>query len=138
MKLKCQFNNGKDLPAQRHGLYYTERSVFHVSVGRTYEVYAMTLYKKGITVLVLDDVRQPNWYPVELFEVVGGDLPDDWKFARRGEGEHGTEAIFGYPELVDDESHLESLVGLKKRALEVFSVQVERRTGEKLEGFGNG
>jgi hypothetical protein len=133
MKIKCQVNHGRDLPAQRHGLFYTEKSVFHIAVGAIYDVYAMTLFKKGITVLVFDDARQPGWYPIELFEVVDGTLPGDWKFSRRSEGEYGNEAVFGYPELVDDENHLESLVELNRDALEVFFAQVERRTGKNPE-----
>ncbi|WP_173142061.1 hypothetical protein [Kibdelosporangium persicum] len=116
--MKCLRNKG--LPEPAHGLYYTEHTVFEVTVGETYPVYGISMFNRGLTLLLRDDTGKPNWQPIELFEVVDGRLPDGWKFATRDQGEAYTQAIFGYPRLVDDEGHEEALIEREPDAMRVF------------------
>ena len=60
------------------------------------------MFNLGLVVLIVDDARRPDWYPLELFEVVDGSIPSDWMFALREEGEKGTQAVWGHPRLVGD------------------------------------
>ncbi|WP_120026865.1 hypothetical protein [Amycolatopsis panacis] len=75
-------------------------------------------------VLLESDTGLANWFPIELFEVVDGALPANWRFATRDEGETGLQAIWGYPELVDDPSYNEDLVEREAPAAAVFAAQV--------------
>lgn len=137
MIVECLVNKGKDLPGYQHGLYYTEHTSFRVSIGEEYQVYAMSWFRKGLLVLLYNDVRYPSWYPIELFRVVDGSVPGDWRFARRDGGEYGTEGILGYSEMVEDENHSDRLEGLDRDALRAFLRQVEKRTGEKATLIGD-
>ncbi|MFE3171727.1 hypothetical protein ACFXPA_02815 [Amycolatopsis sp. NPDC059090] len=94
----------------------------------------MAVYKLGLIVLVESDSGRPDWLPVELFEVVDGELPADWRFATRDEGGSGTQAIWGYPQLADDPGHKDALIEREEPALAVFAAQVaagrKESTGE--------
>ena len=84
----------------------------------------MAMYKLGLIVLIESDTGRPDWLPAELFEVVDGELPADWRFATRDEGESGMQAIWGYPELVDDPGHKDALIEREIAALTVFAARV--------------
>ena len=140
MIAKCLANKGRSLPADYRGLYFTEHTRFDVTPGQCYEVYEMALFNSGLIVLVVDDHRQPNWYPIELFEVERGNLPNNWCFALRSGGQAGTQAVWGHPRLVNDPALDEALAGQDSDAREVFwrEVQVsgesEREEGDIEEG----
>ncbi|WP_147397375.1 hypothetical protein [Amycolatopsis panacis] len=74
--------------------------------------------------MIESDSGSSAWYPIELFEVVAGRLPVNWRFGTRDEGERWTQAIWGYPELVDDPSYNVDLVECEASAVAVFAAQV--------------
>jgi hypothetical protein len=127
MYVKCTTNSAAGLGEPQHGLYFSPGTEFDVTVGESYPVYGMAMYKRGLIVLLKDDTGKPNWHPVELFEVTDGQLPAGWKFATRDDGELGMQAIFGYPELVDDEGHKDALLERDSAALLTFEQQVANR-----------
>lgn len=80
----------------------------------------MSLYAGALMVLIRDDTRLPNWYPIQLFEVAEPVLPNNWLFANFGNSEH-LQAIWGYEELIRDESHYDALLERDPDALRIFS-----------------
>jgi hypothetical protein len=104
MIVNCSSTKGRVLPENYHGLKFTGQSVFHVTLGDTYRVHEMALFNGGLILLVVDDNRQPNWYPAELFDVQDGALPSNWIFAFRDGGDLGTQAVWGHERLVSDEA----------------------------------
>jgi len=120
MIFRCRTAKGHELPTSHKGLYFTEHTVFHVTPGQNYRVYEMALFNSGLIVLIVDDNRQPNWYPIELFDVVGGKLPADWLFAVRGGDETGTQAVWGHPRLVTDPTLDDSLANQDSEARVIF------------------
>ncbi|WP_156754920.1 hypothetical protein [Actinokineospora pegani] len=120
MLVRCVANSGADLPPPRFGLYHSEHTRFPVTIGQDYRVHGVMMYRGGVIVLIRDDDGLPNTYPVELFEVVDGTFPDGWKAAFPLEGDQGHQAVFGYPELVDDDDHLRALQEREGAALRVF------------------
>ncbi len=124
MIVRCIVNSGAGLGALGHGLHFSADTRFDVSVGAGYPVHGMAIFERGLIVLVKDETGRPNWYPVELFEVVDGTLPADWRFATRDEGASGMQAIWGYPELVDDPGHKDALIEREPDALAVFAGRV--------------
>jgi hypothetical protein len=120
MIVKCLANKGRSLPADYRGLYFTEHTRFDVTPGQGYQVYEMALFNSGLTVLVVDDQRQPNWYPIELFEVEDGNLPGNWCFALRNGDQAGTQAVWGHPRLVNDPALDEALADQDSDARVVF------------------
>jgi hypothetical protein len=120
MILRCRTAKGHELPTSYKGLHFTERTSFHVSPGQSYRAYEMALFNSGLIVLVVDDNRQPNWYPIELFDVESGKLPVDWIFALRGGDETETQAVWGHPRLVTDPALDDSLANQDSDARVIF------------------
>ncbi len=130
MIVRCLANRGTGLGEPDHGLYFTDAAKFSLVVGKDYPAHGMAMYKRGLIVLVQAETGSPKWYPVELFEVVDGTLPADWRFATRDEGATGTQAIWGYPELVDDPGHKDALIEREPDALAVFADRVAAAAGQ--------
>lgn len=103
------------------GLYVSAQTVFYLTLNKTYRAHGLALYNGGLIALVLDDTGRPNWYPVEAFEVVDGKLPTDWRFELPDEdGPTGIQALWGYPELIDNPDHLKALIERDTLALSTF------------------
>jgi len=49
-----------------------------LTAGRQYDVHAIAVFEGQPSLLVVDDLRNPAWYPAWLFEVVDTALPPDW------------------------------------------------------------
>jgi hypothetical protein len=79
----------------------------------------MALFNSGLTVLIVDDDRQPNWFPIDLFEVQDGAMPDGWRFAVRDMLGTGTQAVWGHARLVSDPSLDDRLAEQDDNAREV-------------------
>lgn len=120
MIVRCRTGKGRILPPNHRGLYYTDRTDFHVTTGQSYVVYEVALFNGGLIVLIIDDNRQPNWYPMELFEVEDGTLPSNWLFALRDGDENGTQAVWGHPRLVTDPALDDSLANQDSEARVTF------------------
>ncbi|SHF89412.1 hypothetical protein [Streptoalloteichus hindustanus] len=134
MLLRCVANRGKDLPPGEYGLRAADKVRYPVTVGHTYQVYAMVFFRRALVVLLNDDNSMPRAYPVELFEVVDGEVPDDWTFARRfRDGEFGVTAVLGYSELVADEDHLDLLMDNDREAWRIFFREVRRRSSDVVD-----
>ncbi len=133
MIVKCVADQGYSLPRDYRGLHFTERTRFDLTPGRSYRVYEMALFNAGLVVLVTDDYRQPNWYPMELFEVEDGNLPDNWCFALRNGGRAGTQAVWGHPRIVNDPALDEALAGQDDDARVVFRREVMIADAEEPE-----
>jgi hypothetical protein len=130
MILKCKLNHGNELPAPRNGLYFTNQTSFPLTKGKEYTVHGLSLFKLGLIVLVLDETSLPNWYPVELFEVVDGQVSPEWIFATGNEGELGTSAVFGYPELAQNPAHRFGIEDRDDDALQIFFGEVAKQTND--------
>jgi hypothetical protein len=137
MRVICRLNTGKALRQKPLPPKYftafrgeTEETVFHVSIGKEYEVFAMALWQSVIIVLVLDETKKPNWYSIELFSVADGRLPGDWMFNSLANDERGVEAIWGYEAMVSDPRHYEALIERDRNALDIF--EQERRRHQQI------
>lgn len=133
MLLRCRKNRGHSLPSDYRGLHFTEHTKFDVTPGGGYRVYAMALFNSGLITLVVDDYRQPNWYPIELFDVEQGALPSDWVFALRVGGQAGMQAVWGHARLVNDPSLDESLAIQDSDARMVFWRDIANQDDGELE-----
>lgn len=133
MIVMCRKNRGHSLASNYRGLFFTEHTVFDLTPDVSYSVYEMALFNFGLIVLIVDDTRQPNWYPIELFEVEEGSLPDDWVFAFRGDIPGGMQAVWGPAILVNDLMLEESLAGQDSNARLVFwrDIAIPRESGSE-------
>lgn len=49
-----------------------------ITLGKEYEVHAMSLFKGQLNVQIIDDLRRINWYPAWFFETFDSSVPSDW------------------------------------------------------------
>ncbi len=66
-------------------------------------------------------LRRPNWYPAGWFTLVENSIPSSWIFGYNNQPEsHQAWAIWGYPELVTQPTHIASLIEREEQAILIF------------------
>jgi hypothetical protein len=95
---------------------YNRDAKVDLTVGSQYRVCALSLYFGSIMILLHDDTRLPGWYPVGLFDVIDHGLPADWGFASYP-ASTALQALWGYPEMVEDDSHYDAILERDETAL---------------------
>jgi hypothetical protein len=125
MRVTCLANTGRALPAvclDSHRGLSIEKN-FPLTVGLTYVVYAITMYRGFAWYYVLDDHQLPYrvWEPAPLFEVESGDIPQGWivGYERPQNDELGFPVV-SFPEWVMDGYFYERLVDGDEDAVAVF------------------
>ena len=131
MKVRCIYNTGKVLreydnkPLNKDELGQfgtTEYTEFGLIIGKEYLVMGMML-SEGTLDYLIDDSGYVSAYPYPLFEVTDNKLPSSWFFKslkNTDENYPYREAIWGYYELVFDETHYEKLVDIDEEALRIY------------------
>ena len=134
----CVHGTGPSLgtPARAH--LYSEQTAFPLTVGADYHVMGIGVWGTVLVALVIDDGRNPTWLPAGLFEIEPQRIPADWEFALLdgaaasvGEPDRGWVAMWGYPELVRDESHSDALLERDQEALDVCFRELAKRPNWK-------
>jgi hypothetical protein len=121
MRTRCTGNRGSDLPADvLEASRNTPLATFNLIIGNEYTVYAMKLAVYGLSVMVVSgDPPRPYWSPIDLFEVLDGDIPNNWEFTRVA-GHHWIRALWGYKSLIHDPAHHDDLINRKIHARDAF------------------
>jgi len=152
VKVVARHNSADTLsPAAVAHLDSSEVASFGLEIGREYTVFGMTLDRHGLFVLILAGKHgpRPSTVSIELFDVTDPRLGEDWLFRHQHEGGGTLHAMWGYPELVEDEMGFDGLfseprlsahhalidaihredIGESERAdVEAFEAYVKRRT----------
>lgn len=99
---------------------------FPVTPGRTYAVFAVTIYLGLAWYYILNDDGHPwpTWAPAPLFEVVDGSLPNSWKICYFNFDRENQYPILSFPEWAEDPTFYERLVDGDEAATRAFN---ERR-----------
>jgi hypothetical protein len=144
MKIRCIYNTGEALrvyenrPLNKDELGrfgatgYTE---FGLTIGKEYIVMGMIL-GEGTLVYLIDDGGYVSAYPYPLFEVVDQKLPASWYFKTLNNSDANypyQEAVWGYYELVFDDTHYEKLVDFEEEAVQVYfrrKIELEKELAE--------
>ncbi|MBB5980414.1 hypothetical protein [Kribbella solani] len=125
---------GRDLPAEYSGLYFTRDSRFDLVLAAEYDVFGFALYNSGLIVLIVDSTNLPNWYPIDMFEIEDGRIPAGWSFSPRAGGTAGMAALWGYSRLAGDEAFSEALTVHEDAALTVFWDEIVPLTVKPADG----
>lgn len=99
MLVTCKANSGQALSQASIASGNFMSSQFTVTIGRSYVVVGMIFWRSTLNVLISDDYDSPNTFPIELFEVSDGSIPNWWRFGVFKDEEF--QAAFGYKELFD-------------------------------------
>jgi|HubBroStandDraft_4_1064222.scaffolds.fasta_scaffold93935_2 hypothetical protein len=133
----CIHNQGAELGAPERRRSFTDETVFHVTLGSEYQVFAMSIWETSLHVLIRDDTGKPNWWPIGLFEFDGQMVPCDWEFAlldgpaaSGGDSLNKEVARWGYREMIRNPKHHDELIERQPEALRIFFEEFERRSSE--------
>lgn len=144
MKVRCIYNTGeairvyenKPLSNDELGkLGATGHTEFGLIIGKEYIVMGMIL-GEGTLDYLIDDSGYVSAYPYPLFEVIDNKLPSSWFFKslkNTDENYPYQEAIWGYYELVSDDTHYEKLVDVDDEALRIYfrrKIELEKELAE--------
>ena len=136
MLAKCLANRAEAIPQYRGVLFFDLSLEFSLTVGSSYPVLGMELYRDILQVLVPDnsDFRRPQWMPSELFDFDRSKLPSSWYFVsypeRSDARQRGFRARWGYRQLVESDEHRDGLEALDPHALAIFAAELAQADGQ--------
>ena len=122
MKVQCIGNNGSYLTQNCRKIIGEHREAdYHLTIGESYGVYGISIYKGFLNYLVINDANRPNFRYAMLFKVVDRRLPFEWYFREYTEIPNcPLLALWGYDKLVNDDDYYESLVEGDRIAISDF------------------
>jgi hypothetical protein len=93
-----------------------------LSLGNVYMIYGISLWQNSLNYLIVPkEASLPNWYPVDLFEIMDESFYSESYFGYfGGSDDRGLNAIWGYKELVKDHQHYVDLIEREPDAIRVF------------------
>lgn len=132
MRVICVTNNPKELADHQRGRAVEFEGLYPLTVGKAYAIVGMTIAERAFYFLVRDDAGGPCFAHAGFFELFTAPLPEGWRFALepgiRASGHDlwsdPAVAIWGYPELVEDPTHVQALFEFDPAALEIFRAHV--------------
>lgn len=128
MIVRATATTGEVLPAlsRNSAVGVDATTEFPVTIGRTYAVFAVTIYLGIAWYYIFDDDNHqwPTWAPAPIFEVANGDLPPSWKVGYFNFSREDQFPILSFPEWAEDNSFYERLVDGDAATVRVFD---ERR-----------
>lgn len=134
MRVTCVSNDPKMLADHQQSRAVPFESAYPLTIGKAYAIVGMTIAERAFYLLVRDDSGGPCFAPAGFFELFTASIPEGWRFGLepgiRATGrdlwsEPGV-ATWGYPELVDDPAHVQSLLEFDPTALDVFESYVAK------------
>ena len=135
MKIKCVNNSGKALPQRlkdaRLGL--SEATQFHVTVGREYVVYGVTIFLGDVWYYICDDSFSyfPVWHPAIIFSVVDGRISRFWTAAYRPSDQSSDEAfVVSFSEWASDGHFYGRLTDGETDAVQLFKNYKQKMDAE--------
>ena len=130
MKVVARHTSAETLsPAQVAHLDTSDLAGFGLVIGREYTVFGMIWDEDGLFVLILAGAvrARPKLISIELFEVSDPALGKDWLFLHEHQPGGDIHAMWGYPELVQDDINFDGLFSMPRmRAHEAFAVAARR------------
>lgn len=94
-----------------------EPSQIAVTVGKRYEICALSRWRNIVYFQVVDDLGYPTWLPAWLFHVDDGSLPADWICTLL---EGAVEMIIGPRFIAEDEATYQRMVELDPESVSRF------------------
>lgn len=123
MTVTCKLNSGEMLPSRWRdpGTDIGLSTVFPLTVGRNYTVYALALRGDQIWFFLHDDnaLYYPMSYPSDLFEISDNRVPSTWHFRETPRSLDHT-AIFAIREWVTDDFFYDRLTDGNVEEVRIF------------------
>ncbi len=117
MKVLCKYNDPDNVP---EGI----PTDFDYGLELQKEYLVMGIMIKGEELsYFIDENGKPGFYPKELFDITDNQLSQEWYFkpySKNDEMYPYVQSIWGYHELVFEESHYEKIVDREEAALRLY------------------
>lgn len=116
MKVRAIRNSFVDAPPHvaKKGFPRTQT---HLTVGKEYDVYAMSFYEGCLSLLVIADHGHESFRPSWFFEIVERTLPADWQVNLFDDGNY-LQGLIGPEFIVRDGESYDALINEEPKAVE--------------------
>lgn len=125
MRILAKRNNFKDCPSEMAAKGFFPESQTDITIGKEYEVHALSLFNGLLSFQIIDDYDYPSWLPSWLFDVIDSSLPDDWicnVFV--GDSPH---FVLGPIFVATDELSYANMVEMDPQSVECFWSRIKER-----------
>jgi len=132
MIVKCKIKNIEEVDQNLQNRYENNDlicgSLDDLEVGREYKVICKEETTGGYTYIYLPEVTAPytypSPYPIDLFEVIDGQLPKYWKQHETLDHNGKVKLRNSFPEWAKDDMFYENLLEENPEALEIYKTQL--------------
>ncbi|MBX3743444.1 MAG: hypothetical protein KF712_20835 [Akkermansiaceae bacterium] len=131
MKVRCRFNQIGDIPEidvknRLAESIHRNGSDDDLVEGTTYAVFALARWNDGGLRVYLHTIKEsehPYPYPLEMFEVVDPNIPENWKFVFEQRPTGLEIKLMSFPEWIEDIRFYEKLVEGDECAIASYNLQ---------------
>lgn len=130
MKVLCKYNNPDNVPEGTPSDFD-----YGLELQKEYLVMGIMINGEKLYYFI-DENGKPGFYPKELFDITDNQLSQKWYFkpySKNDEMYPYIQAIWGYYELVFDETHYEKIVEREEGALRLYfrrKIELEKELAE--------
>lgn len=117
MKVICKYNDPDNIP---EGI--SSDFDYGLELQKEYLVMGIMIHGEELFYFI-DENGKPGFYPKELFDITDSQLSQNWHFKSYSKDDEMypyIQAIWGYYELVFDQSHYESLIDRNEDAMRLY------------------
>lgn len=116
MKVRAIRNSFVDAPPHIAKMGFP-RSKTHLTIGKEYDVYAVSVYKGCMCLLVIVDHGDESFMPSWFFEIVERTVPKDWQINLFDDGDY-LQGLIGPEFIVRDAESYDALINEEPEAVE--------------------
>ena len=121
MRAKATRNKFEGCPAAV-AAFGSPQSDTNITLGKEYEVHALSVFQGVVGLLIVCDVNLPNWLPAWFFEVSEASVPGDWICSLPGES---LQMVLGPKFIAADEESHNRMVELESESVTAFWQRVD-------------
>lgn len=124
MRVKATRNKFVGCPAAV-AAFGSPQSETYLTIGKEYEVHAISVFQGVIGLLIVGDVNIPLWRPSWFFEVCDGTIPNDWICSLPGED---LQMVLGPAFIATDEASHNRMVEREPESVAAFWQRVDAQS----------
>jgi len=127
MRARATRNKYQDCPAAI-AAFGSPESKTHISIGREYEVYALSVFQGVVCLQIINDADIISWKPAWFFEVSDATVPGDWICSLPDDN---VQMVLGPPFVAADKDSYIRMVELDSDSVATFWERIDKSTPEE-------
>ncbi len=129
MRAKAIRNKFEGCP-EAIGAFGSPQSSTHITIGKEYEVYALSVFEGVVFLQIITDVNISGWKPSWFFEISEATTPNDWVCCLPG---GNLQMVLGPAFVAADESSYNRMVELDSESVAAFWQRVDAKAQTERE-----